>query len=206
VAWQRAFSSQAADRLQSDTEPVLTLLPGVNRVHAAPGEVPCISLAASPDFTHKSLASQVTDDGRPVFLAEPLHSAGGFARMVVSCARNAVLRVNGSLAPRIVVVRERDAIQFNGCAPVYLAVYSTPPIGEVPQSAVGKECPVCRVPFIPGARVYVCTCGAVLHCEDDKGDDGLQCALMTSGGCMVCKHPLILKAGYANLPEEEDHD
>jgi hypothetical protein len=135
---------------------------------------------------------------------EPLITKQHNPRLLITNLGKHRVRINGRVAPRFAVARERDVIQAGNGVPLHVTIHSTPPIGSVPPGQIGKECPVCRVAFTAGCRCYTCVCGATMHCEDDKTEDGLQCAqLRSTAGCPACKRPLIMIEGYSYLPEED---
>jgi hypothetical protein len=139
-----------------------------------------------------------------VAVLEPLLNSQRIPRLLITSLGNHRVRINGRVVPRFAVARERDVLQAGSGVPLHVSLHSTPPIGPVRPAQLGKECPVCRVAFATGCRCYTCVCGATMHCEDDKTEDGLQCAqLRSSAGCVVCKRPLTMVAGYSYLPEEE---
>jgi hypothetical protein len=112
------------------------------------------------------------------------------------------VQVNGLPAPRFSLLKERDTLRLKGNFLLHVTVYNRPVIGPVGAEWIGKECPVCRVPFTAACRCYVCACGAVLHCENGGTDDCLQCAqLRARSGCPACQRPVVLEPGYSYLPE-----
>jgi hypothetical protein len=112
-----------------------------------------------------------------------------------------LVHVNGLPAPRFSLLKERDTLRLDGDFLLHVTIYNRPVIGPVAAALIGKECPVCRVPFTVSSRCYVCSCGTALHCED-SGEDCLQCAkLRVRSGCPVCQRPVVLDPGYSYLPE-----
>jgi len=80
-------------------------------------------------------------------------------------------------------------------------------VGPAPADWIGKECPVCRVPFTAASRCCICACGSVMHCEDTGNDDSLQCAqLRVRSGCPACQRAVVLEPGYSYLPEGIDEE
>jgi len=113
------------------------------------------------------------------------------------------VQVNGLPAPRVSLLKEKDTLRLDGNFLLHVTVYNRPAIGPVKAEWIDRECPVCRVPFKPSSRCYVCACGAVLHCEDGGNDDDLPCAEVSArSGCPVCQRPVIIQPGYSYLPEE----
>jgi hypothetical protein len=115
------------------------------------------------------------------------------------------LRVNGLPVPLFAVLKEGDYLRLGLGTGFYVTVYNHPRLGEVPPSLIGKECPVCRVPFGEGVTCYVCSCGAAVHHSPEAGDESLQCAkLRARSGCPACQRPVILEAGYTFIPDPHD--
>lgn len=160
-------------------------------------------LVAAPGRKTALLTSRLC--GSPALaVLEPVLTQQHNPRLLITSLGNHRVRINGRVAPRFAVARERDVIQAGNGVPLHVTIHSTPPIGPVPPGQIGKECPVCRVAFTADCRCYTCVCGATMHCEDDKTEDGLQCAqLRSSAGCPACKRPLIMVEGYSYLPEED---
>jgi len=151
-----------------------------------------------------SVVTVRSSSATPFASLEPLFTKQHNPRLLITSLGNHRVRINGRVAPQFAVARERDVIQAGNGVPLHVTIHSTPPIGPVPPGQIGKECPVCRVAFTAGCRCYTCVCGATMHCEDDKTEDGLQCAqLRSTAGCPACKRPLIMIEGYSYLPEED---
>jgi hypothetical protein len=113
----------------------------------------------------------------------------------------APLRVNGTPAPQVALLREKDHVAF-GAAAFFVAVFHRPRIGAPPEALIGKECPVCLGPITASARVYVCSgCGSALHCDaDENNPEALQCARL-SNECVVCSRPIGLTEKFNWLPD-----
>jgi hypothetical protein len=123
-------------------------------------------------------------------------------RLLLMCPGEQRVRVNGVIAPPLVALKENDCVRLDADVALHVALFNRPCIGPVNAKLVGKECPVCRVPFAVNVRCCSCACGAAMHCEEDAVTDGLQCAqLRSSSGCIVCQRPVILQPGYNCLPE-----
>jgi hypothetical protein len=135
------------------------------------------------------------------FLVEPVMQRSQL-RLLLICPQERRVRLNGIIAPRFVVLKEKDCIHMPSDVALHVTIFNRPCVGPVSTKFVGKECPICRVPFAAGVRSYTCACGAAMHCESDGTTDVLQCAQLCSGsGCPVCQKPVVLKQGYSYLPE-----
>ena len=66
----------------------------------------------------------------------------------------------------------------------------------------GDRCQLCRTPVGEGRRVFVCSCGALLHHDDERVAEGerLECATLPRE-CPKCRAALELKAGFEYVPE-----
>ena len=79
---------------------------------------------------------------------------------------------------------------------VHVAVYVRAEIGIAPDEYAGRKCIVCRTD-VAKKSVYLCVCGAVMHC-DRTGGEAIDCVL--SADCPGCR-ALIRFDGYGDLPE-----
>jgi hypothetical protein len=123
--------------------------------------------------------------------------------------------VNGVPCPPLALLSAADQVQL-GDFVFHLAVFSRPQVGPVPAEFVGrKSCPICRLRFTQGQRVYLCSnCGSTaLHIAGPVGeaagtepaDDGsaeLDCVRLCSE-CPSCSAPISLAEGYTHYPDLE---
>jgi len=167
--------------------PVLAIPPGPAWLWPRAGAPPQLGEAAPGGAALAVLLEQVALRRQP--------------RLLLVTASAGLVHVNGLPAPRFSLLKERDTLRLDGDVLLHVTVYNRPVIGPVQAALIGKECPVCRVPFTATSRCYICACGAAMHCED-SGDDCLQCAqLRVRSGCPVCGRPVVLEPGYSYLPE-----
>jgi hypothetical protein len=123
-------------------------------------------------------------------------------RVLVRFPPDSTPQVNGEPAPPLAVLSPGDFFQWSSAGALRVALFAEPLIGPPPPSALGRPCPVCRVPFVASSSCVACQCGVVLHCEPD-GPDALQCAQM-SRACPVCHRPIVLTEGYLNPTADDD--
>ncbi len=110
------------------------------------------------------------------------------------------LRVNGQLAPRAAVLAEKDSLQLPDDTTLHVTFFNRPRNGKPPPELIGKQCPVCRVPFTESATVYICSCGVAMHNSPDGEADGLQCTRLQHA-CIGCERPITLKEGFTYWPD-----
>jgi hypothetical protein len=120
-------------------------------------------------------------------------------RLVMTASAPENVRVNDQPALRASVLRKKDCVRLVDCnIAFHVTLYNQPCIGQPPAALLGKECPVCRVPFSAETVCYVCQCGLGLHLEENK-PGGLECAKQKSD-CPSCNRPVLLSAGFVWLP------
>jgi hypothetical protein len=133
---------------------------------------------------------------------EPFINSHRQPRILATFPANSRPHLNGEPAPRIVVLRAGDQIQWEEGVAFQVAIYNRPHLGPPPPALVNKPCPVCRVPLAAMSTCILCSCGVALHCEADE-ESGLQCAQLRRS-CPVCTRPLALTEGYASPAPHED--
>lgn len=123
-------------------------------------------------------------------------------RLLLVRAGTGQVRVNGLPVPHFILLKEKDCLSLDEEFLLHITVYLQPMIGLASAECVGKECPVCRVPFAAASKCYFCPCGAAMHCEDSGTEESLQCAeLCARSGCPACQRPVALTCGYSYMPE-----
>lgn len=120
-------------------------------------------------------------------------------RMLAINPNGGRLHVNGHAAPRVAVLGEKDALQLANDTVLHVTIFNRPRIHQPPPQLLGKQCPVCRVPFAETAAIYLCPCGVAMHCEADD-TDGLQCARLHHA-CVACERPITLREGFSYWPD-----
>lgn len=128
---------------------------------------------------------------------EPIVDAHGKLRLLMVQPEGFNARLNGLPARRVSVLREKDFLHLTPDCSLHVSVLHRPCIGPPPAALLGRECPVCRVPFVAESRCYACQCGAGLHFEE--GPDSLEC-VRTRTEC-VCGQPIILTEGFGYQPD-----
>lgn len=174
---------------------------------AGPARARVLSCTAEPAWLLVSASQEPRltrarpGEAEAAVLLEPVLQ-GRQARLLQTTMGDQPAYVNGLRAPRFVVLRECDCLRLEERYLFHVTVFHTPSIAPVSAAWIGRECPVCRVPFAAGAKCYTCACGTVMHCEDPSVEDSLQCArLCVRSGCPACQRPVVLQAGYSYLPE-----
>lgn len=119
---------------------------------------------------------------------------------VVMSAPPGRVRLNGHRAPRLSVLDVGDQVSQDETV-LHLSRIRRPHVGTAPKDLVGRNCPVCMVPFAEASNVVVCECGAGLHLDPESVPESerLDCALL--GSCPTCDQPVSLEAGVVFLPE-----
>jgi hypothetical protein len=151
----------------------------------------------------RPVAHSLQNTGSSPVLLEASYIEPGPWLLLVNLGGRERVRVNGALVPRFFRLKEKDCVRVDGAPVFHISIFHRPVIGSPQGKAVGRECPVCRLP-VEGSQVcYTCPCGAVMHCEEDP--DGLQCAsLMTRAGCPACRQPVVLEEGFSYTLEAPD--
>lgn len=169
----------------------LRLPPGVGYLTAPSGAPPQIS--AAPPKSRTTIA-----------ILEVLSRAQQPQLLLVTNGKSP-LRVNGQPVPRVALLGVKDQIQLPSDHILHVTVYHRLSVGAPPAELIGKECPLCRVPFTADTTVYRCpNCSSALHYEGaEKGDARLECVLLCSE-CPTCKTAVVLKEGYVYTPEASD--
>jgi hypothetical protein len=121
-------------------------------------------------------------------------------RLLTIHRRGEPLRVNGQLAPRVALLGEKDSLQLSSDTTLHVTLFNRPRNGKSPPELIGKQCPVCRVPFTENSMVYICPCGVALHNSADGDPDGLQCTRLQHA-CIGCERPITLKEGFTYWPD-----
>lgn len=160
---------------------------GVRHLAARPAGV--LILAASAEAPEEGV------------MVETYRNARQQLRLLARFPRATEPMVNGEPAPRRVVLKPGDAVQWFTGLVVHVTVFQHPQLGAPPAAQLGKPCPICRVPFAPGTTCYTCACGVVFHCEAGVGG-GLQCA-QWSKECPRCKRPVVLEEAYDYQPSPD---
>jgi hypothetical protein len=140
--------------------------------------------------------------GEAACALEPV--GGREPRLLLLSPPGARVRVNGQAAPRVALLAVKDQVQVGGGPLLHVTAYRAARVRPTPPDRLGKECPVCRAPLAV-TTVYVCPgCGTAMHCEgEEEGPDRLECARLSSE-CPTCRAPVVLRAGWAYLPELAD--
>ncbi len=133
--------------------------------------------------------------GRDALLLEVVTS--GRARILVA-AETTDVRLNGFPVARLAVLDDGDRLRW-GEHVVIVERDRVVRVQDVPPESVGKDCPVCRVPFTAGTRVVLCSrCGAAQHLEGKEVPerDRLECARLNPE-CPLCGEETLLEEDTA---------
>ena len=175
-------------RTASPCEP-LTVPSHAARLRVDPMQGNVLVQLNSDDMDKSIVLESVTSGPRPV--------------LAMLCPEGGQVRVNGQLAPRVALLREKDQFQVQGTTIIFhVTLYHHSRLGLASPEATARECPVCRGTIEQDTTVYTCPCGAVIHClgEEKPPDERLEC-LKLSTDCPVCGTPVVLTRGYSYVPE-----
>jgi hypothetical protein len=131
-------------------------------------------------------------------MLEPVFGKRSQAWLLLSVPTGFRAHVNGQVATRLVVLKEKDQLQLDADWILHVTVFSRPRLGPPAPDRVGQPCLVCRVPLAAGATCYTCQCGKAFHCAE-KDNGGLECARLLSE-CSACGRPVVLTEGFTYLP------
>jgi hypothetical protein len=153
----------------------------------APGEPPRLVPGINPLASGAIIVEQIVNSRRQL-------------RLLAMQPWGEPLRVNGHAAPRIAVLGEKDSLQLADETTLHVTYFNRPRNGKPPRELIGKQCPVCRVPFTENSTVYICPCGVATHNSADGDTDGLQCTRLQHA-CIGCERPIMLKEGFSYWPD-----
>lgn len=145
-------------------------------------------------------ADEIADD----LIMEPLFNPKRHPQLFVLVPSHADARINGQPAPRLALLKEKDVFTCGRHVILHVTLYHHASLGSPRPELIGKECPVCRVPFTAETTVFACSCGAALH-HEASDPQGLKCATMR-GDCPSCGRPIVLEAGYTWQPRLDDEE
>jgi hypothetical protein len=150
-----------------------------------------------------SVEPSANDDAS--LLLEPVFPPRRPPRVLLLAATPGQVSVNARRAGRLSVLSERDQFRLNGSSLFHVTLFTRPRVGPPSEALLGRECPVCRVPFASDTTAFHCACGGGLHLVGaEQNDDLLQCARAVSA-CPRCSQPIVLKEGYSWFPPEVRH-
>lgn len=155
-------------------------------------------------------------DGYPRLDQDPPEGASGFVllepirwaqgdRVLLMNMRSNSLRVNGEIAPPVILLKAGDELLISPASGyvAHVAVFNSGAVGTLPDEETGLKCAICLNTFEMGARVYVCPgCKKPFHLdsEDQPEDTRLICA-RPGNRCPICRTPMNFEAGYTEVPE-----
>jgi hypothetical protein len=184
------FVDDAKISVLGDQAPRLVVPDGVTYLLAPSGKPPLL------------LGDAESGNAEHAFLLEPVFSQKQPYLVLIGQAGKDV-RVNGQVAPCLAALREKDQIQFGDELMLHVTLFSRPCIASVPDELIDKECPLCRLPFVTGIRVFVCAnCTTAMHLQGEEEPEAtrLECALAATE-CPVCQTPIEMTEGYRYEPE-----
>ncbi len=171
---------------------------GWEHLEVPPG--PCI-LTVTRGGAPRILGALPRAQGATSLLLEAVRHRGQDRLLVVRMA-GAFPRLNGLLGPKIAFLGVGDQLH-PGRGPLLHLSQEVPSRVQTPdEEHLGQECPICRVPFSAGSRVYQCPCGQPMHDETEETAEGepLECALLTST-CCHCGAQVLRDGGLSYMPE-----
>jgi hypothetical protein len=122
-------------------------------------------------------------------------------RLLATFPSSVAPQVNGEPAPHRTLLAPGDVVAWAD-RQYRVVLINRPRIGPPPENWWGKNCPLCRVPFVAQTTAVQCRCGVLLHCEPD-GAEALQCAQL-SRSCPVCQKPIVLTETILPSPNHDD--
>ncbi len=125
-----------------------------------------------------------------IYLVEPLSRGPDTALLLLAPAAQPI-RVNGEHIARVACLKEADVVELGPCGWVCQATLSVRvTIGRPPDAYLGRECPICRTPFVESTSVWLCpSCGTALHAEPD-GPGAKRC-IDPCSECPSCGAPIV---------------
>ena len=133
------------------------------------------------------LRKKRTKSGAPYAL-EPIEIWGS-SRLLIICSKGYAVWLNGQLAPRVTIAKEKDEILFGNVGlPFFVSLYSPNKVVKVPENKIGAICPICRRKFEKNSQVYICYCGMAVHSENTSNNEDhkvLICASLINK-CLDC--------------------
>ncbi len=155
-------------------------------------------------------------DGYPRLDQDPPEGASGFVllepiswdqgdRVLAINMRPKSLRVNGKIAPPVILLKAGDELLFSPASGyvAHVAVFNSGAVGTLSDEETEVRCAICLNTFEMGARVYVCPgCKKPFHLdsEDQPEETRLVCA-RPGNRCPICRTPMNFEAGYTEVPE-----
>lgn len=110
-------------------------------------------------------------------------------RLLIICSKGYAVWINGQLAPRISIAKEKDEILFDNVGlPFFVSLYSPNKVVKIPEYKIGVMCPICRRKFEKNSQVYICYCGMAVHSENTSNNEDhnvLICASLINK-CLDC--------------------
>lgn len=152
-----------------------------------------------------SLKRRIRGPVQNYILLQPIRHDSAI-RLLMLNPGSITVNVNGTLAPPVSLLDEKDELSFDRCSryTIHVTVYHTPAIGQPLDNEIGTKCPICRSKFNRDTIVYRCpNCSKPLHNERDKDipqNEKLECATICTV-CPSCHADIRVNAGYRYLPE-----
>lgn len=126
-----------------------------------------------------------------IYLVEPLSRGPDTALLLLAPAAQPV-RVNGEHIARVACLKDADVVELGPCGWVCQATLSVRvTIGRPPDAYLGRECPICRTPFVESTSVWLCPgCGTALHAEPPDAPGAKRC-IDPCSECPSCGAPIV---------------
>lgn len=112
-----------------------------------------------------------------------------------------VARHNGQTAWPVTLLRVKDEVRTEAGA-FFVSSRRGESVFPPREEHLGIQCPLCTVPIQQDTLLFACSCGTLLHCEDESKpeEQRLECARMLSA-CPNCHQPIDFSTGLEWEPE-----
>lgn len=111
------------------------------------------------------------------------------------------VRHNGQTAWPVTLLRVKDEVR-TAAGTFFVSSRRGESVFAPQKEHLGILCPLCTVPIQEDTLLFACSCGALLHCEDESRPEAqrLECARMLST-CPKCRQPIDFGTGLEWEPE-----
>jgi hypothetical protein len=115
--------------------------------------------------------------------------------LLMLLAGNAGAHLNGRRAGPVSLLRVRDEVETSGYR-FFVSVHRASAVTAPEPRHLHATCPFCRLQIAAGTQVFSCSCGTVLHCEDERWPEEarLPCATLSST-CPNCRQAITFAEG-----------
>jgi hypothetical protein len=111
------------------------------------------------------------------------------------------VRHNGQTAWPVTLLRVKDEVR-TAAGTFFVSSRRSESVFAPHKEHLGIPCPLCTVPIQEDTMLFACSCGTLLHCEDESKpeDQRLECARMLST-CPKCNQPIDFGTGLEWEPQ-----